>query len=193
MAQLRRAVNPDLLYNKLKEHIPGIIERYFSKDLLKDRKGNTVNHLPESFSPDRIEKVINDLRRQIALDYNYKEHLPGLMNEIMDIRLRVDNNDMKSCLLQLQEELKARAKHYSSIIRPYYQVADLKEKYDAAKRITVREHLMQDNNKDILDYVNSLITFCTDLCEVEISIALSTLYSDISTSPELQKEINQNN
>lgn len=187
--QLWHAIDPDTLYSRLKKHIPLIIEKHLSPSMIKDERGKTVNILPEAFSLDVSQHIVADIREIIAREYSYSDQLLQLIDKINVLKETVSTEEMKNLLLELKTDLKKRSKHYAEIKRPHYQMKALRDKFEDAKRITVRERLMQDNNKDVEEYVDTLTSYCIDLCEVEVSLALARLYFDISESAELKNLI----
>lgn len=187
VAQLRKTIDPEPLYDRLKKHVPEIIEKYISLSKIMDDKGKIVEVLPDDLNIDVSDYVVDEIKKHISSDYSYKEHLPKLKAEIERFEAVCNKEEMKILLEKLKEDLEDRARHFNNINSPHYQLDALSEKYEDARRITLREFLMKDNNKDISDFTEALTSYCMDLCEVEISLALSNLYSDVANSDIFRK------
>ena len=56
----------------------------------------------------------------------------------------------------------------------------LKEKYEEAKRITVMEHIMQNNEKDVIDFYRALIGRTEWECRIQIERKTSQLLTAIA-------------
>ena len=182
---LRKAVNAEHLYDKLKRRIPAVVEKHLPSELIRDEKGRVVNVLPENLDIAIADRIVADFKEVIAEEYSLSEHLRNLMSRIENMKASLETEETRSILAKFIEDLKKHARHYAEIQRPDFRLKELRKKYEDARRITVREHLMQDNNKDVADFAEALASYAADLCEVEVSLALARLYSDIAESPEL--------
>lgn len=191
LSLLRKSVNAELLYDRLKRQIKEVIGRHIPRELLVDGKGRVVNVLPDSLDLELPDKVVAEFKECISSEYKPAEHLQGLLERIEKMRVSLETEELKKILSKFRERLDAYALHYSEIKRPDYQLKSLRKKYEDAKRITLREHLMQDNNKDVADFAEALATYCADLCEVELSLALSRLYADMARSRQFIDIINR--
>lgn len=187
VVQLRKTIDPEPLYDRLKKHVPEIIEKYLPLSKIKDERGRIVEVLPDDLNIDVSDYVVDEIKKHISSDYSYKERLPKLKAEIERFEAVCDKDEMKVLLAKLKEDLEARARHFYNINSPHYQLDALNEKYEDARRITLREFLMKDNYKDISDFTEALASYCMDLCEVEISLALSNLYLDVANSDIFKK------
>lgn len=184
-SRLLSKIDADILYKRIKKLIPELIQKYVPLQEIKDESGKTVEILPEGFSLEITDKLIAELRERIKSEYSFEEHLHDLMNLIEVLTWSQGVDDMHLNLKKFKDDLMVRSRHYSGILGPQYQLDSLKEKYEAAKRVTIREMIMRDNSKDVEDFIDALTSYCYDLCEVEVSLALAKLYKDISESSEL--------
>lgn len=183
--RLRATVNPDLLYDRISRHIPELIQKYLSSSKLLKDNGDTVDILPDGFDMEAADRIVLEMRGVVEREYSYEEHLPALFNLVKDLTDKEGETHMAVCLKQFRQDMEKRSRHYADIQRPDFKRKELYRKYEAAKRITVRERIMQDNDKDVTDFVDSLTLYCRELCEVEVSLALARLYHDIATTPRL--------
>ena len=184
--KLKSRINSELLYDQMKKYIPEVIEEFLSTEKLKDEKGNLTNELPDYFTPDYPEKIVNAYREKIDREYTAKYFLPEIIKHIERLTWVQGVDDMIHNLRQFMSDLRATSSHLSQVSRTKPEFYNLKEKYEAARKVSLREHLMRDNYKDIVAFNEALANYCRDLCGEEMTLRLSMLYSAIADSDELK-------
>lgn len=182
LEKLRKTIIPEDLYQRLNLHISELMNQYLPKDIAKGDDGKSLNKLPSGVTLELPDIIVSQFRLIIEDEYSYKEYVDILKEKLSTSTLGLEEYEIERLTKKLKNELEERAKHYSGIKNPDFKLKGLREKYEDAQRITLREHLMQDNNKDVEDFVESLKTYCMELCEVELSLALSRFYNDVAAT-----------
>lgn len=187
--KLKERIDADLLYRRIKDLIPGVIERHLPKSLIKDDTGRTVQALPDGLDITIAEAVVADFRQAVAAEYSTISFMPAIMAHIERLTWAQGVDDMAANLRTFVADLQNLARHYADIQIATPDVHGLAQKYEAAKHISVKERIMRDNDKDIEEYFEALTEYCCDLCGAEVALQLSRLYADLSASAELSATI----
>lgn len=183
--RLNKDIAADYLYQRLKERMNRILDRHLGEYMIKDENGETIDVLPDELSLDVVDDIEDEYRRAIAREYDAVNFMPALLVHIEKLTWRQGVDDMAANLRAFRDKLHGLSSHYASATSQLPTFYNLEEKYKAARRITVRERVMQDNDKDIADFLESLRSYCRDMCGAELVRCLSELYADIADSREL--------
>lgn len=183
--RLRSKIDADSLYQKLKEHIPVVINQFLSPEKLIDAAGKPVAVLPEWLTPAIADKVAAEYCAKVESEYSAVNFLPDILAQIERLTWVQGVDDMAVNLRRFTADLADMEAHYANIpdCKPNHYEID--EKFAAAKRITIGEHVMQSNHRDIADFHAAMTAYCTDLCAAQIARVLSKLYADLAASPTL--------
>lgn len=183
--RLNKDIAADYLYQRLKERMNQILDRHLGECMIKDESGETVDVLPDELSLDVVDDIEDEYRRAIAREYGAVNFMPALLDHIEKLTWHQGVDDMAANLRAFRDKLHGLSSHYASATSQLPTFYNLEEKYKAARRITVRERVMQDNDKDITDFLESLRSYCRDMCGAGLVRCLSKLYADIADSAEL--------
>ncbi|MCH5326669.1 MAG: hypothetical protein J1E29_05650 [Duncaniella sp.] len=186
---LKSKIDSDLLYDRIKVLIPQVLEKYFTADKCKTSEGKIAETVPAGMDISVADKVEAEYESMIEREYSAINFMPDIIACIERLTWAQGVDDMTKHLRQFQIELRGLSKHFADVVQSTPKYYDLKEKREAAERITPREYLMRDNYKDVADYIEALRLYCRDLCGARLSMQLSRLYSDIADSPEIERLI----
>lgn len=178
-------VNVDLLYDRMVAHIPSVLDKYLSVDKIKDAEGNIVKTLPEWLDISLAQKVVKEFSSLIAGECSMDTTVSEIITRIEKLTWVQGVDDMVHNLRRFIKDLRNTSAHYAKVYRNEAALEEIKEKYDDARRVTLREHVLKDNDKDVTAFLEALTIYSRDLCVVEISRRLSRLYSDIASSEEI--------
>ena len=136
------------------------------------------------------EKICSELNMELKeiVVGRFKEMANELLTEsdlenrlLSGIRLQIGNsNDNDICHKVLPTVVNALGKYADErllfILEPKYDENELEKMYDNAKKITIIEHIMQNNKKDVIDFYHALMDRteweCKALIEHRISLFL---------------------
>lgn len=183
--KLKDKIDAELLYQKIKVHIPALIDKYLSPEKLKDKNGKFVDELPQWLTPQIAEQVVAEYRAIISREYSALNFLPDILAHIERLTWAQGVDDMAVNLRRFVSDLRAMAAHYHTFTPCSPEHYEIEPKYEAAKRITIGEHVMRNNDRDIADFLAAMRAYCSDLCLMHISIMLSKLYADLAASPAI--------
>ncbi|MCH5228441.1 MAG: hypothetical protein J1F12_00415 [Muribaculaceae bacterium] len=179
---LKSKVNIDNIYDSWKAPISTLLEYNFSEDRVKNPAGEFMNEIPDWLN--------FELPLQVKSEYDFilkeKYALFDLTSEISAEYEKLQENygvdsDNKA-LGEFIDYLRRQSLHYAGIYNNSSVSQELKDQFEAAKRITLREQFMQDNNKDIRDFLKALKTYTRDILEVQLVYQISRLYKDLADS-----------
>ncbi len=183
--KLRKSLDTDHIYFEMKKEIPEVANKFLSLDLLKDKKGVFVKELPDWLTPDITKTIVEEYRRRIERNFTKETYLPILISMIEKLTWAQGVDDMAENLKIFLAGVKAAATQYANIPQPDHIDYGIKEKYEAARRVTLRERIMGDNDKDVLIFRSALLGYAQELCEVEMYNQLAKLYEEVVETPEL--------
>ncbi len=162
-----------------------LCDRHLAVSRLISEKGEVSDKLPEWLNPSLAQKITADYQHQILEDYSIDHFLPGIIVSIERLTWLQGVDDMARNLKDFVARLKKLSADYSRIPSTSPEQYDLQRKYEAARRIKVRERIKGGNEDDIMAFRSSLLHYSIDLCEALLYRQLSRLYADIAASPEL--------
>lgn len=187
--KLKSKIDVDLLYQRLKSLFYQIVNKHLSPERVKSKDGKVVNKLPSWLTIELSDEIIEEYKALIAKEYTAVNFMPGILSHIERLTRAQGVDDMAHNLRRFVADLKQMSTHMANIGHVSKEDYRLAEKYEDAERITLREHLMQDNGKDIMIFLEALTEYCKDRCRVELSLQLSRLYADIAASTEIDSII----
>ena len=177
------SVNLEDLYLKLKTDIDIICENFFSIELLKS-EGRITNDMPESFNLDvkvkalaEFQKVLDDIDIKSAI----KEQVE---NAFKAIEVECWHNGVS----EISEAIRLMGQKLRDIANDYEQMneliefndKDLEARYDAARRVTMMERMMDNNCDDILMFRTAMMlntkAHCMEMCNNKMSF----IYNEFS-------------
>lgn len=184
-SKLKSSLDTDKIYHKIKCEITNTLNRHLSFDRLKNSAGELVTVIPDWLSPDIVKTIVTDYSVTISENFNKQKYLPALIQQIEKLTWAQGVDDMADNLKVFLSNFKSAAHLYSNMPRPEYNDYEIKEKFEAAKRITVREHIFRDNSEDIIALRSAILGYAQEMCEIEMYRQLAELYTDIAETPEL--------
>lgn len=188
-ARLRLVFDSDSVYMALKDAIAVVTERHLSLERLKDENTGHVNELPDWLNPSLAEVIVADYRRSAAELIERHDFMPALLLQIDKLTWSQGVDDMARNLRQFLDDAELQSGMYVGMPRPDADAYDLDTTYQAAKRVTLRERVAGDNNRDILAFRSALLAYTRELCKVELYRALAGLYGRVLDSADLRRII----
>ena len=142
------------------------------------------NVLAEELNLELKEKVVKELEmafKQLLADAKTIEKImDDAMTKAEKARIELGKDVANKELMRVANNLVQYANNRLLFIpEPPCQEDELKEKYEQAKRITVLEHVLQNNDKDVIEFCRALISRteweCRNLIERQTSQVLKDL------------------
>lgn len=183
--KLKACIDTESIHKKLKETIDTVVEKHLSEERLKDENGDTVTVLPGWLCPELIEVIQEEYRGIICNEFVDRSYIGRILQEIEKLTWAQGVDDMADNLKAFVDHLKSECIQLADMPRKLRKDYGLEEKYEAAKRITLRERITGSNDDDILGFRRALERYAKDECEEEMRTQLSKLYSDLAFSPNL--------
>lgn len=144
--------------------------------------------LTEELNLNMKEKVVGQFKEMYDQLLKETGVVEKVMEKVMKQAGKATSEKEKSVtskeLMRVANNLKVYANNRLLFIpEPLYQESNLKERFEKAKRITVMEHIMQNNDKDVVDFCRTLISRteweCRDLVERQTSQILREIAEKI--------------
>lgn len=177
------SVNLEDLYLKLKTDIDIICENFFSIELLKS-EGRITNDMPESFNLDVKVKALAEFQK-ILDDIDIKSVISEQVgNAFKAIEVECWHNGVS----EISEAIRLMGQKLRDIANDYEQMneliefneKDLEARYDAARRVTMMERMMDNNCDDILMFRTAMMlntkAHCMEMCNDKIAF----IYNEFS-------------
>ena len=177
------SVNLEDLYLKLKTDIDIICENFFSIELLKS-EGRITNDMPESFNLDVKKNALAEFQK-ILDDIDIKSVISEQVgNAFKAIELECWHNGVS----EISEAIRLMGQKLRDIANDYEQMneliefneKDLEARYDAARRVTMMERMMDNNCDDILMFRTAMMlntkAHCMEMCNDKMSF----IYNEFS-------------
>lgn len=146
------------------------------------------NVLAEELNMNLKEKVVSQFGQMYDKLLTETGVVEKVMENVMAQARKATTETEKSAtskeLMRVANNLKIYASNRLLFIpKVPYQESDLKEKFERAKRITLMEHIIQNNDKDVVDFYRALICCteweCKNLIERQTSQLLRTIAEKI--------------
>lgn len=142
------------------------------------------NVLAKELNVELKARVVERLKRKYEEVMAESGILEKVMGSVMLQTEKAKRGDGREAvnreLLRMANNLRQYANNRLLFVpNPPCQEEELKTKYERAKRITMMEHIMQNNEKDVIDFYRTLISRteweCRDMVERETSRLLVTI------------------
>ena len=177
------SVNLEDLYLKLKTDIDIICENFFSIELLKS-EGRITNDMPESFNLDVKKNALAEFQK-ILDDIDIKSVISEQVgNAFKAIEVECWHNgvsEISEAIRLMEQKLKDIANDYEQMNELIeFNDKDLEARYDAARRVTMMERMMDKNCDDILMFRTAMMlntkAHCMEMCNDKIAF----IYNEFS-------------
>lgn len=177
------SVNLEDLYLKLKTDIDIICENFFSIELLKS-EGRITNDMPESFNLDVKKNALAEFQK-ILDDIDIKSVISEQVgNAFKAIEVECWHNgvsEISEAIRLMEQKLKDIANDYEQMNELIeFNDKDLEARYDAARRVTMMERMMDNNCDDILMFRTAMMlntkAHCMEMCNDKIAF----IYNEFS-------------
>lgn len=178
-----KSVNLENLYLKLKTDIDVICEKFFSIELLKS-EGRITNDMPDSFNLDVKVKALAEFQK-ILDDTDIKSIIKEQVeNAFKAIEVECWHNgvsEISEAISMMEQKLKDVANDYKQMNKLIeFNDKDLEARYDAARRVTMMERMMDNNCDDILMFRTAMMlntkAHCMEMCNNKMSF----IYNEFS-------------
>lgn len=183
--KLKSNIDADSVYDKMKALIPGVLDKYLSAERIKDSSGEAIDILPNWLNPGIADAILKDCIELIEKEYSSIDPMPSIMAQIERLTWAQGVDDMAHNLERFVGDIRNTAVHYCGSFVGDPSTYEINEKYEAAKRVTLRERITHNNHKDILDFLLALRAYCQDLCATEVIAYISKLYKKLADSTEI--------
>lgn len=178
-----KSVNLENLYLKLKTDIDVICEKFFSIELLKS-EGRITNDMPDSFNLDVKVKALAEFQK-ILDDTDIRSIIKEQVeNAFKAIEVECWHNgvsEISEAISMMEQKLKDVANDYEQMNELIeFNDKDLEARYDAARRVTMMERMMDNNCDDILMFRTAMMlntkAHCMEMCNNKMSF----IYNEFS-------------
>ena len=141
--------------------------------------------LAEELNLELKEKVVKELgmafKKLLADERTIEKVMDDAMTQAEKARIELGKDVANKELMKVASNLVQYANNRLLFIpEPPCQEAELKEKYERAKRITMLEHFLQNNDKDVIDFCRSLISRTEWECRNQIEMETSQVLRDLA-------------
>jgi hypothetical protein len=143
------------------------------------------NMLAKELNMELKEKVVKELKMKFEELLADTGTVETVMNKVMTLvekaRIDMGKDAANKELMKVANNLVQYANNRLLFIpEPPCREEELKEKYEQAKRITVMEHIMQNNEKDVIDFYRALIGRTEWECRNQIERQTSQVLRDLA-------------
>lgn len=188
--KLKLEIATERLYRKMKSAIMPVCDKYLALNRIM-QDGNVVDILPDWLNLSLLETIAGDYRHLIEKEYASENYLPAILFQIERLTWLQGVDDMADNLRQFVADVKKLSEDYANIPAPVQDDYDLQQKYEEAKRVTIREYIMGDNDDDVAVFRGLLLAYAQDTCEMLLYRQLAKCYADIADSPEIHALISK--
>ncbi len=167
---------PDSIYNSLMRKVNAIDTDYF-EPITRDE-----NILSPELNLELKDKVLNDIDEQA----NRLLFDSDLMEQILaSIRSRLEEEENTKTARQKLTDTAQELRKYAQdrllfIPSPKYDDEELNRLYEQAKKVTLLEHIMQNNRKDIIDFYHALMDRTEWECKVLVERKISQFLTQLA-------------
>lgn len=183
--KLLREFDINRLYHRMKDAMTAVCDKHLAFSKIQTPEGRTVKELPDWLNPDYAKEILADYELLIQKEFATENFQSSIISQIERLIWLQGVDDMAQNLRAFISEINKIAKDYANIPVSSSDQYDLQEKYDAARKITVKERILNSNDNDIILFRGALLDYAKALCESALYRQLSKLYSDIANSKEL--------
>lgn len=180
-------VNLENLYLKLKTDIDVICENFFSIELLKS-EGRITNDMPDSFNLDVKVKALAEFQRildDIDIKSVIKEQVENAFKAIEVECWHNGVSEISEAIRTMEQKLKDIANDYKQMNELIeFDEKELEARYNAARRVTMMERMMDNNCDDILMFRTAMMlntkAHCMEMCNNKMSFIYNEFSNDSS-------------
>lgn len=180
-------VNLENLYLKLKTDIDVICENFFSIELLKS-EGRITNDMPESFNLDVKVKALAEFQKildDIDIKSVIKEQVENAFKAIEVECWHNGVSEISEAIRTMEQKLKDIADDYKQMNELIeFDEKELEARYNAARRVTMMERMMDNNCDDILMFRTAMMlntkAHCMEMCNNKMSFIYNEFSNDSS-------------
>lgn len=180
--ELKALIDVDTVYDNLKKEIPELLKKYYGSSKLCDASGNTLKELPGWLNLELPSRILKEYEEKIGEEVNTLKFLPAIKDELNRVSSKLSEVEMELLISLLKEELIKTARHYEGVSRTSSHSPNLEKKHEDAKRITMRERFMQDNDKDIREFAEALLLYTRDILGLALVDHIAKIYRETADS-----------
>lgn len=182
-----KSVNLENLYLKLKTDIDVICENFFSIELLKS-EGRITNDMPDSFNLDVKVKALAEFQKildDIDIKSVIKEQVENAFKAIEVECWHNGVSEISEAIRTMEQKLKDIANDYKQMNELIeFDEKELEARYNAARRVTMMERMMDNNCDDILMFRTAMMlntkAHCMEMCNNKMSFIYNEFSNDSS-------------
>lgn len=189
LLNMQKALGVEAVYTRLKREMINCISSQLPADITMP-DGKPCNVLPENLNPDISSEIVEIYGNAIHGNCRPEEFIDDITACIEQLCWVTGVEEMTKIFFQYICFLRSTAEHYRTGTKHCSLPDDLIAKYQEARRITLSERLLNNNSKDIQDYLDELRKYTRELCEERMYRYMSTLFEAIADSERLQKIYN---
>ncbi len=181
--------NPQSPYHRLMDKVSNIDTDYF-EDIIRDE-----NTLSPELNPKLKQKVIKSIEgqaRQLLFDSDLSDRITSeILNQLKNKKIA------GQILLKTAEKLRKYAKDRLLFIPTQkHDDVELEKLYAQAKKVTILEHIMQNNRADIIAFYHALMEQteweCKAMIEKQISLFLAQLAENMGQAAIKETHVRKN-
>lgn len=183
--RLQRRIDVESINRRLKKAVVPTIDKYLALRRIKDKRGGFLSVLPEWLNPALVDEIVKDFQRQINKECDFESLISSILAQIERLTWLQGVDDMAENLCVFLEESGRLSKDYAEIKAPAPEDYDLLKKYKAAKRITIKERILGNNDEDVAVFRGAMVAYARSACETAIHKYLAEVYACIAGSTEI--------
>lgn len=184
-AKLRTSLGLEETEGRLREQMEQTLDRHLGADRLKDENGKAMGILPLWLRPGLANKIADEYRNEISGIISQRSPLGSVMDEIEKLTWIQGVDEMARNVRRFLADMASDAAAYGETPRMSREDFDLEAKYEAAKRVTIRERLANDNYLDVESFRIAVLGYARILCEDELHRRMERLLDEVARSSEL--------
>lgn len=191
--KLMCVLNIENLQRQMKARIVPLCEGYLTLDKLRGDDGRFLKELPEWLNIQYVDQIQEHFQKTIDSECFSENRIEALLEQIERLTWLQGVDDMAANLQAFVANLEQHGQSYASVTIQFPGNDGLKiqEKYEAARKITLRERIAGSSHEAIIEFRSALLELAKRRCEETIYAKLSTLYFEIAKSPELHAVIDK--
>lgn len=185
-AKLKASIGVDEIRMKLEEMIDRTVARHLNKERLRDEEGNRVTELPYWLRPELADVIVEEYRDLMWNEIADRWNPTRVTDEVERLTWAQGVEDMTKNLRRFLAETDAEATAYAESPMKRRENFDVDAKYEAAKRVTLRERITNDNDRDVDEFREEMEKYSKALCENQMHEQMGRILREVSMSSELR-------
>lgn len=191
--KLISVLNVEHLQRQMKPRIASLCEEYLTLDKLRESDGRFMKELPEWLNIQYVDQIQDHFHKDLANEFSCDTYIEPIIEQIERLTWLQGVDDMVSNLRSFVADLEQRGKYYASAAIQSHGAdsLNLQEKYEAARKITLRERITGSSHEAIIEFRSALLELAKRRCEEAVYTQLSSICLEIAKSKEIHAIIDK--